>query len=77
MSRITVSATLTFLPGPFTLNKQRTSYPLHRGFPVFPVTKTSTTPPARSTSVIAFAYGLEMSLRVHVWRIFLELGLAS
>ena len=61
MSRMAVSATLTSLSGHFTLNKERTPCPLHRGFPGLTVTKPSTTPLARSTSFIAFAYGL------HIW----------
>ena len=61
MSQMTVSATLTFLSGPFTLNKQHS---LHRGFPALPVRKPSTTPPARSTSFIAFAYGLAIWLTI-------------
>ena len=52
ISRMTVSATLTSRSGPFTWNIQRTSCPLHRGFPSLPVAKPSTTPPARSTSLL-------------------------
>ena len=34
---MTVSAFQTSLSGPFTLDKQRTSSPLHRGLPGIPV----------------------------------------